>query len=135
MSTNVPGVQMSLEFRMFVIGLVLVLSLTLTLFCQTQEARALPEYSAQTGEPCATCHLSPSGGGSRGPRGQAWVGSGKPGKVPTLTEALELLGIRLEARPEDYQAPSGLVAPAAPLRAMPAQADEMHKWLNAYDGN
>jgi mono/diheme cytochrome c family protein len=135
MSRDGIATQGSIVFRIALVSLVLIFSLALALALQTGEAQALPEYAAQTGEPCATCHLSPSGGGPRGPRGQAWVGSGKPGNVPTLAESLETLGIHLEANPERYKAPTGQVAPAAPLRAAPAPADAMHKWLNAYDGN
>ena len=128
-------VQRSMVFRIGVVSLALILSLVLSLALQTGQAQALPEYAAQTGEPCASCHLSPAGGGPRGPRGQAWVGSGKPGNVPTLEESLETLGIHLEVDPESYKAPAGPVAPAAPLRAAPAPAEAIHKWLNAYDGN
>jgi hypothetical protein len=100
-----------------------------------QAARALPEYSAQTGEPCATCHLSPSGGGPRGVRGQAWVGSGKPGMVPALAEALELLGIHLEVDERQYQASGEPVPQAQPVVVDPAQAQDMHDHLSSFDGN
>jgi hypothetical protein len=100
-----------------------------------QAARALPEYSAQTGEPCATCHLSPSGGGPRGVRGQGWVGSGKPGVVPALAEALELLGIHLEVDESQYQAGGQPVQPAQPVQVDPAQAQDMHDHLSSFDGN
>lgn len=113
----------------------LVLLATLAALAHPQAARALPEYSAQTGEPCATCHLSPSGGGPRGLRGQAWVGSGKPGTVPALMEALELLGIRLEVDESQYRA-SGEPAPQPqPLSVQPAQAERLHDHLKSFGGN
>ena len=66
--------------RGFLVGLVFVVALALVLVA-SQPTGALPEYSEQTGEPCAGCHISPSGGGLRTPRGQAWVASAKPGAV------------------------------------------------------
>ena len=42
---------------------VLSLAILLALALPGGRVKALPEYSSQTGEPCATCHLSPSGGG------------------------------------------------------------------------
>lgn len=103
----------------------------------TQPAQALPEYSAQTGEPCATCHLSPSGGGPRGTRGQAWVGSGKPGQVPDLIQALELLGIHIEVDESQFLA-TGDPIPAADIpEAAPAtgKSRELRQFLSNYDGN
>lgn len=113
---------------------VLLLALALT----NQPSQALPEYSAQTGEPCATCHVSPSGGGLRTPRGQAWVGSGKPGAVPDLNEALSVLGVNLQVDESQYAAPAGQEAPAAePLRlkVKEGQAGKIHGWLAGYAGN
>jgi mono/diheme cytochrome c family protein len=113
----------------------LLLLAVLVALVHPQAARALPEYSAQTGEPCATCHLSPSGGGPRGLRGQAWVGSSKPGVVPALTEALELLGIHLQVDERQYQATGEPVLPAKPVQVEPAQAQDMHDHLSSFDGN
>lgn len=118
------------------IAIACVCLLTMILLMQpTHEASALPEYSVQTGEPCATCHISPSGGGPRGPRGQAWVGEGKPGAVPGLIEALESLGVHLEVDETFYQAPAEAIAPAGPLQITPAEVEEIHDWLSDYDGN
>lgn len=104
-----------------------------------QPSAALPEYSEQTGEPCAGCHISPSGGGLRTPRGQAWVGSGRPGVVPGLTDALALLGVRLKVDEADFVAVPGAVQPAEPLRMKPAEADaaaaDLAAWLRMYAGN
>jgi mono/diheme cytochrome c family protein len=119
-----------------VIGAVIFLALNVVVLgLPTQEAAALPEYSAQVGEPCATCHISPSGGGARSPRGQAWVGSGKPGAVPDLVQALEVLGVRLEMDPNDFIASPGAAASAQPLQPAPVQPAEVHLWLRDYDGN
>lgn len=114
----------------FVIGLALVLALVVP-----QPVQALPEYSAQTGEPCATCHISPSGGGPRGPRGQAWVGSGKPGAVPDLLQALDILGVKLEKDPSYFTTVLQPPAPPAPLEFSPAEKQDLFDWLNTYDGN
>jgi hypothetical protein len=100
-----------------------------------EDALALPEYSAQTGEPCATCHLSPSGGGARGPRGQAWVGSGKPGTVPDLIAALESLGVHFEVEEGLYKDVPESIPAAAPLPLNPERVEGLHGWLQDFDGN
>lgn len=115
--------------------LICLLVLVAAALLHPSTAQSLPEYSAQTGEPCATCHLSPSGGGPRGPRGQAWVGSGKPGVVPALAEALELLGIHLEVDEREYQASGEPVPQAQPVQVDPAEAQDMHDHLSSFDGN
>lgn len=56
-------------------------------------AHALPEYSTRTGEPCATCHVSPGGGGPRTMRGLLWVGANRPAEVPELEGILLAPGI------------------------------------------
>jgi len=122
-------------FTLISLGLIILLAAGLLLAWQTEPAKALPEYSAQTGEPCATCHLSPSGGGSRGPRGQAWVGGGKPAAVPDLAQSLELLGIKMDVDASQYLAPATPPAAAEPLRVDPAAAGALHQHLKTYDGN
>lgn len=112
------------------VGCALILALAMP-----RSVQALPEYSAQTGEPCATCHISPSGGGPRGPRGQAWVGSGKPGAVPDLLQALEILGVRLEKDPGYFTIIVQPPAPPAPLSVPSADQQDLFNWLNRYDGN
>ena len=102
---------------------------------QIDTAHALPEYSAQTGEPCSSCHISPSGGGARTARGQAWVAGGKPGTVPDLVESLDILGIHLDVDPNDYVPAPGDVAPMQPLGLESGEATEIHNWLKDYDGN
>jgi len=127
--------------RGFLVGLVLIIALALVLVA-SQPTGALPEYSEQTGEPCAGCHISPSGGGLRTPRGQAWVGSGRPGVVPNLTDSLALLGVRLTVDEADFVALSDEVrlppeAPEVPSEpaVLPAQAEELRSWLRTYAGN
>lgn len=99
------------------------------------EALALPEYSAQTGEPCASCHISPSGGGPRTPRGQAWIADGKPGAVPDLLASLDLLGVDLDVNPADFTTVPDEVPPAPPLPLQPGQAENLFQHLLAYPGN
>ena len=96
---------------------------------------ALPEYSAQTGEPCASCHVSPSGGGPRGPRGQAWVASNKPGAVPDTLEALELLGVKLTVDPAYFTVTDLDVQEPEALETTFGESQPLYRWLNAYDGN
>jgi mono/diheme cytochrome c family protein len=111
-----------------VVGAVLVLAIA-------GSSQALPEYSAQTGEPCATCHISPSGGGLRTPRGQAWVGSGRPAAVPPLEKALAVLGVRLRTNAQDFIAAPGTRSPAPSMPVTSAQAEKVRAWLRAYEGN
>lgn len=134
MITQIPQKPSVLVLSLIVLTILAALALL-----HPQSAQALPEYSAQTGEPCATCHVSPSGGGPRGTRGQAWVGGGKPGVVPDLAKALELLGIYLDVDESQYLAPSDPPAPADALDAAPAGdpavGAELHQILQNYDGN
>jgi mono/diheme cytochrome c family protein len=123
------------HYTVLILFSALILLAVLATLAHPQAARALPEYSAQTSEPCASCHLSPSGGGPRGLRGQAWVGSGKPGAVPALADALELLGIHLQVDEREYRASGGPIPPAQPVQVDPAQAQDMHDHLSSFDGN
>ncbi len=50
----------------------------------TSRTHALPDYASRTGEPCATCHVNPAGGGPRNQRGLLWVAAGRPDTVPEL---------------------------------------------------
>jgi hypothetical protein len=43
-------------------------------------ADAKPEFAAQTGKPCGTCHQNPAGGGALKPFGTAFKANGN--KVP-----------------------------------------------------
>jgi hypothetical protein len=101
----------------------------------SMNAKALPEYSAQTGEPCASCHISPSGGGPRGPRGQGWVAQGKPGTVPNLVDALSELGVTLDVDPGYYLAEPGPPSPAEPLQSGQNPLQDINDWVRSYDGN
>jgi hypothetical protein len=102
---------------------------------QAHTVKALPEYSNQVGEPCASCHISPSGGGPRGARGQAWVGSGKPGAVPDQDAALALLGVKLDIKKADFVAVPGAVPAAQPLTVKPGGEKKVYQWLKDYQGN
>jgi len=114
--------------------LILVTTLFLALL-SVSSAGALPEYASQTGEPCASCHISPSGGGPRGPRGLAWVASGKPGAVPDTFQSLELLGVELNMDPS-YFAVTGLeVQEPEALETTSVQGQPLYRWLNTYGGN
>lgn len=56
-------------------------------------AHALPEFAANTGEPCATCHVNPGGGGPRTLRGLLWSAQGRPDEVPDIGNILIALGV------------------------------------------
>lgn len=120
---------------LILLGILFLVTALFLALLPVKPAGALPEYSAQTGEPCASCHVSPSGGGPRGPRGQAWVASDKPGAVPDTLEALELLGVELTVDPAyftvtdlDVQEPEALITASG-------QGQPLYRWLNDYDGN
>lgn len=121
--------------RRLLLLLTLFLTIMLMLVFASRPTRALPEYSTQTGEPCATCHVSASGGGLRTPRGQAWVGADKPGAVPDLTQSLELLGVHLDVDESAYVTVPELVPPAEPLNLRAGEAKVIHNWLKDYQGN
>jgi hypothetical protein len=47
-----------------------------------RQAQAMPAYAAQTGLPCAKCHVNPAGGGPNTAFGKAFAANGHklPGK-------------------------------------------------------
>jgi mono/diheme cytochrome c family protein len=115
-------------------SLLLITALFLALI-PNSAASALPEYASQTGEPCASCHVSPSGGGPRGPRGQAWVASGKPGAVPDTLQSLELLGVELSVDPAYFMVTNFQVQEAEAPEIKSGQGHALYRWLSQYDGN
>lgn len=122
------------RFLLFCGGLFILAALLLALL-PVPVGRALPEYSAQTGEPCATCHVSPSGGGPRGPRGLAWVASNKPSVVPDLVQSLELLGVNIIVDQAYFKATDAQVPKASQLEILTWQGEPLYHWLGEYDGN
>jgi len=62
------------------------------LFAMRPTVHALPEYVTRTGEPCATCHVNPAGGGPRTVRGSLWLAAGRPDQVPSLPGTQEPAG-------------------------------------------
>ncbi len=118
-------------------GMLLVCGALLLFAPLVSTGSALPEYAAQTGEPCSSCHISPSGGGARGPRGQAWVASDKPSSVPDLAASLELLGVEMKDDPAYFSAGSGPVSPAEPLERGSVNLDRrrIFELLSGYEGN
>jgi uncharacterized repeat protein (TIGR01451 family) len=54
-----------------VLGLIILATVLWILF-RPSPASALPDYAAKTGQPCATCHVNPAGGGARNATGQAF---------------------------------------------------------------
>ena len=122
------------KFLILLGALLLCTSLLLALGT-TSTAQALPEYAAQTGEPCSSCHVSPSGGGPRGPRGQAWVASDKPGAVPDLMASLELLGVEFSVDQTYFTEAASQVQEAEALKVSPLQSQKIFRWLSQYDGN
>ena len=81
------------RFFKIVLSVVIVVSILL-FFWGLTPGHALPEYAMRTGEPCATCHVSPGGGGPRTLRGLLWASNGKPDKVPDLPNVLVAPGIK-----------------------------------------
>ena len=120
---------------LILLGSLLLVTALFLAFIPASTVDALPEYSAQTGEPCASCHISPSGGGPRGPRGQAWVASSKPGAVPDTLAALELLGVELTVDPAYFTVTDLEVQEPEALESTSGQGQPLYRWLNQYDGN
>jgi hypothetical protein len=46
------------------------------IFAVPRAATAKPEFAAKTGFPCGQCHVSPTGGGTLKPYGQAFKANG-----------------------------------------------------------
>ena len=61
-------------------------------FVAWPSAQALPEYATRTGQPCATCHVNPAGGGPRTLRGLLWLAQERPDQVPPLPGSEEEVG-------------------------------------------
>jgi mono/diheme cytochrome c family protein len=120
---------------LILLGILLLVTALFLALLPVSSADALPEYASQTGEPCASCHVSPSGGGPRGPRGQAWVASGKPGAVPDTLESLELLGVELSVDPAYFTVTDPEVQEPEALETTTVQGRPLYRWLNVYDGN
>lgn len=97
----------------------LVLAAVFVIFSYRQ-TRGMPDYAARTGEPCATCHVNPAGGGMLADRGRAWVAAGKPDKVPALA-----------ATPTPTPAPSP--APGEPKPTTPPPPPETEYGGCGYD--
>jgi mono/diheme cytochrome c family protein len=74
------------------VALLLFVISGMLMFWSATPGHALPEYANRTGEPCATCHVSPGGGGPRTLRGLIWASRGKLDKVPELAGVLAAPG-------------------------------------------
>jgi len=120
---------------LILLGILFLVTALFLALLPVKPAGALPEYASQTGEPCASCHVSPSGGGPRGPRGQAWVASGKPGAVPDTLESLELLGVELSVDPAYFKVTELEVQEPEALETTVGSNQSLYRWLNDYDGN
>jgi hypothetical protein len=101
----------------------------------TFPSQAMPEYATNLGEPCITCHISPAGGGLRSARGQAWVAQEKPGAVPSIEEAMQLLGVKATVNPADYMAAPLPRPTPRPLGREERPGKNWHTWLSDYPGN
>ena len=117
------------------LGLLVVIAIVGLLLMSPSESKAVPEYVETTGEPCAGCHISPAGGGLRTPRGMGWVAASKPAAVPSLEDALEILGVTLPAEPEAYLAPPEPRPAPETLRFHPAGQRSLPAGLRNYQGN
>ena len=85
------------------------LGVGLLLFGAMPQAHALPEYATRTGEPCATCHVNPAGGGPRTARGALWIARGRPDTVPQAPQSSQV------------ESPASADSSAVPGRALYAQ--------------
>jgi hypothetical protein len=114
--------------------LLAIVSLFIIVFEFAVPVGAMPEYAARTGEPCASCHVSPAGGGLRNLRGQAWVLMDKPGTLPSTNDALKALGIQLPSDLSIYTAAPSTVPVPAPLNTSFKTAPLVQQ-LVGYEGN
>jgi Cytochrome C oxidase, cbb3-type, subunit III len=73
---------------LFAILLIMILALI-----SPRPTQALPEYAQRTHEPCATCHVSPGGGGPRTMRGLLWIADGRPDQVRVFEGILLAPGV------------------------------------------
>jgi mono/diheme cytochrome c family protein len=87
-----PGLLRSAQY-VFIFIIATGVFWVVTLWTGSRPALALPEYAARTGEPCATCHVNPGGGGPRTLRGLLWSARGKPDAVPQLPGVLRAPGV------------------------------------------
>jgi hypothetical protein len=64
------------------VALVAALAIGWAVVAAPRSAQAKPEFAAQTGKPCGTCHQNPAGGGALKPFGAAFKANGfkLPGK-------------------------------------------------------
>ena len=76
-----------------IVALGLIAVLVVGIVMGEPSAHALPEYVERTGEPCATCHVNPGGGGPRTPRGMLWAAQGRPDVVPELENVITSPGV------------------------------------------
>ncbi len=120
--------------RLLVISFVAVLLISLALGLATP-TRAMPEYATQVGEPCASCHVSPAGGGMRNVRGQAWVTQGRPSTVPSTEDALKIMGVSLPSDMSIYTAAPAQPQPAAPFQPQMKSLAPLLERLLDYEGN
>lgn len=79
-------------YRLAMVGTIVVVALA-AIWMRAGGAYALPEYAERTGEPCATCHVNPGGGGPRTLRGLLWAARGRPDQVPALPNVLLAPGV------------------------------------------
>ncbi len=115
--------------------LFIALILIVLAFTFAVPTRAMPEYATQVGEPCASCHVSPAGGGLRNARGQAWVAEDKPSQVPSTLDALKILGVQLPQDMSVYtNAPASQPTPA-PLQMQSEKLAPLMNELLDYEGN
>lgn len=106
-------------------GVILVTLLILAAasgFLLASPVAGLPDYAVRTGEPCATCHINPAGGGPRTPRGLAWVAAGKPEKVPELVESLPTPEPSPQAQPSAI--PPQVTEPSPAPTSVPTPMEE-----------
>lgn len=92
-----------------------VVAAAIAMATQSTLVAALPQYATATGQPCATCHVNPAGGGTLTARGQAFAA------VPTHASNPSAAFAQSDPAPAPAPAPSAPApAPAAPRAQSPA---------------
>jgi hypothetical protein len=131
---------MSLRFTFYTLRCASLILLGSVAFCvitifSATPTRAMPEYATRVGEPCASCHFSPSGGGLRNVRGQAWVALEKPSSVPSTADALKMLGVQLPSDMSVYTNAPAMLPTPSPFKTRAQSYMSLVGRLLNYEGN
>ncbi len=95
-------------------------------------AGALPSYATQTGEPCATCHVDPAGGGTLTAAGETFKNTGQlPTTPPPATPPPTTPDVTPPpASPSDVTPPPAFPSDVTAPEMTPSASDDAHDDLD-----